>query len=81
MLIRSTKIVTVDIFYYLPDHPLILQEFVWSFDDIPPELQRMHKFLNHWKANIDAVVKEVLVGVSGEAPTRMEVVDKIFQLN
>jgi uncharacterized protein Usg len=81
MLIRSTKPVIVDIFYYRPDHPLLIQEFVWGFDDVPPELVRVHQFLNYWKNNIDAVIKEILVGVNDAAPQRIAAVDYLFNLN
>ena len=81
MLIRQTQIVTLNIYYYRPDYSSIIQEFAWSFDDHVPELVRMHRFLNHWKNNIDAVVKEVLVGVSGDQPRRLDAVDYLFDLH
>ena len=53
------NVVTVDILYYMPDFNDIVQEFIWQTPDITPELPRVHKFLNHWHKNIDAVIKEV----------------------
>jgi len=54
-------LVTVDVFYYMPDYTDIIQEFVWQTDDITPELPRVHKFLNYCKDNIEAVIQEVQV--------------------
>jgi uncharacterized protein Usg len=54
-------IVTVDILYYMPDYSDIIQEFVWQTKDITPELPKIHSFLNYWKNNIEAVIKEVNV--------------------
>jgi uncharacterized protein Usg len=34
---------------------------MWGTEDIVPEYPRMHKFLNYWHHNIDAVISEVLV--------------------
>ena len=58
------NVVTVDILYYMPDFNDIVQEFIWQTPDITPELPRVHKFLNHWHKNIDAVIKEVQVSYS-----------------
>lgn len=53
--------VTLQVFYYVPDYRSILNEFVWQADDIVPELPRIHRFLNYWKDQIDAVIKDVLI--------------------
>jgi uncharacterized protein Usg len=55
------NLVTVDIYYYMPDYTDIIQQFVWQTDDVIPEFPRIHKFLNYWKDNIEAVIKEVHV--------------------
>jgi len=54
-------IVTLDVLYYMPDYSEIVQEFIWQTNDITPELPKVHKFLNYWKNNIEAVIKEVKV--------------------
>ena len=64
MLIRKKHIVTVDIFYYRPDYQSIIQEFVWQTEDQVPEYYRVHRFLNYWKDNIDAIVKEIFIAVA-----------------
>lgn len=56
-------IVTLNVIYYMPDYEHLLQEFIWTCEDSLPELKRTHGFLLHWKQNIDAVIKEVLMGV------------------
>jgi len=59
MIIKS--IVTTHILYYRPDYDWLLQDFVWQCNDIVPELPRVHKFLNFWYENIDAVISEIRV--------------------
>jgi len=81
MLIRRTALVTLNIFYYRPDYQHLIQEFIWSTSDFVPELQRTQQFLQHWHKNIDAVIKEVLLGVAGERARRLEAVDAVFKLN
>jgi uncharacterized protein Usg len=59
MIIKQT--VTTEILYYRPDHNWLLQAFVWQCRDVVPELPRIHKFLNHWHNEIDAVISQVNV--------------------
>ena len=59
MIIIKNTIVTVSVFYWIPDYLHILQQFVWQTDDIRPEYPRVHKFLNYWHDNIEAVIEEI----------------------
>ena len=61
MILRRKSIVTVDILYWMPDYNNILQEFTWQTRDVVPEIPRVHKFLNYWYENIDAVISEIKV--------------------
>lgn len=61
VIIRKKDIVFVGVTYYIPDYTSILQEFYWQTEDIVPDIPRVHKFLNYWKDNIDAIIKEVNV--------------------
>ena len=61
MILRRKSIVTVDILYWMPDYDNTLQEFVWQTKDVVPEIPRVHKFLDYWHKNIDAVISEIKV--------------------
>ena len=61
ILLYTKSVVTVDVFYFLPDYTNILQEFIWQTEDIVPQYPRVHEFLNYWKDNINAVISEVIV--------------------
>jgi len=61
MILRKKSLVTVDILYWMPDYRNVLQEFIWQTNDIIPEIPRVHKFLNFWNNNIDAVISEIRV--------------------
>ena len=56
--IRNT-IVTINVLYWMPDYTHKLQEFIWQTADIRPEYPRVHRFLNYWHDNIEAVISEV----------------------
>lgn len=81
MIIRVTKPVTLHILYYPPDYTHVLQEFVWSFDDLVPELHRTHKFLWHWKHNITAVIAEIRMGIGDRHVHTYTHVDQILNMN
>ena len=61
MIIRKKSLVTVDILYWMPDYENILQQFIWQTKDVVPDIPRVHKFLNYWNDNIEAVISEVKV--------------------
>lgn len=61
--LMSTQIVVVNVTYFRPDYRSILQEFIWSTDDVVPELKRVHRFLTFWKNNIDAVIHNVEIAI------------------
>ena len=59
MIILRNTIVTLYVLYWMPDYNHILQEFIWQTADIRPEYPRVHRFLNYWHDNIEAVISEV----------------------
>ena len=61
MILIKNTIVTVSVFYWMPDYRHVLQEFIWQTDDIKPEYPRVHKFLNYWHDNIEAVIEEIKI--------------------
>jgi uncharacterized protein Usg len=52
---------TANILYHLPDHPGLLQSFVWQFYDDAPDYPRLVKFLDYWVAEIDGIIHSVEV--------------------
>ena len=50
---------TLNILYWVPDYEHILQQFIWQTLDVRPEYPRVHRFLNYWHDNIEAVISEV----------------------
>ena len=55
----------------VPDHPKLIQSFVWQTLDLAPRYPRVRQFLEFWKAEIEAVIHSVQLA-SGEeiAPAR-----------
>jgi uncharacterized protein Usg len=55
------RLTTAEILYHLPDHPNVLQSFVWQNLDLAPEFPILHRFLDFWVANIDGKLHSVKV--------------------
>lgn len=52
---------TASILYHMPEHPRLLQSFVWQFYDIAPDYPRLSRFLDFWRAEIDGIIHSVEV--------------------
>lgn len=76
-----TRPVILQVIYYMPKYPSLLQEFTWGFDDHVPELIKTHKFLNYWRQNINAVIADVLISIANENTSQWRNAEKIFKLN
>ncbi len=77
--LKGWRMATAEVLYYLPDHPSLLQSFVWQTLDLAPSYPRIHKFLDFWRAEIDAVIHSVRLA-SGEtlAPARVQAVSALL---
>ena len=54
----TDKLVSIQVYYHMPDHVHIINEFVWQTEDILPNFPRSVKFIRYWHKNIDAVIQE-----------------------
>ena len=59
------RLTTAEVLYYLPDHPRLLQAFTWQTLDLAPEYPRIHRFLDYWRREIEAVIHSVTVSSVG----------------
>jgi uncharacterized protein Usg len=47
------SLTTAEILYRMPDHPSLLQTYVWQDYDIHPRFPRLKQFLDFWSRNLD----------------------------
>jgi uncharacterized protein Usg len=57
----SYRLTTAEITYHMPDHPGLLQTFLWQQYDMAPEFPKLQGFLEFWRREIDAVMHSVAV--------------------
>jgi uncharacterized protein Usg len=59
--LKGYRLTTAQILYHMPDHPGLLQEFLWQHLDIAPRYPVLSKFLDFWSHNIDGKLHSVMV--------------------
>ncbi|AEH87733.1 usg protein [Mesorhizobium sp. B283B1A] len=52
---------TAEIHYHLPDHPSLLQLYVWQDYDLAPEFPELHGFLSYWERELEGPLHSVRV--------------------
>jgi uncharacterized protein Usg len=45
----------------MPDHPDLLQTYIWQALDLAPRFPELHKFLTFWQKNLDGKLHSVRV--------------------
>ncbi len=55
------RLTTAEIIYHMPDHPGLLQSFVFQQLDKAPDFPRLRRFLDFWAHNLDGKLHSVTV--------------------
>ncbi|HEX3363807.1 usg protein [Phenylobacterium sp.] len=53
---------TAEILYRMPDHPALLQSYLWQDYDLFPEFPQLKGFLDFWIRTLDGPLFKVTVG-------------------
>ncbi len=59
--LRGYRLTTAEILYRLPDHPSMLQSYIWQDLDIAPKFPVLNKFLHFWETSLDGKLYKVTV--------------------
>ena len=59
--LTGVSLTTAEILYRMPDHPSLLQTYVWQDYDIHPRFPRLMQFLDFWSRNLDGKLYRVRV--------------------
>ncbi len=62
--IPDWRLTTAEILYHMPDHPGMLQSFVWQKLDRAPEFPELERFLAFWRREIEGPLHSVRVASS-----------------
>lgn len=59
--LQDYRLTTAQIFYHLPDHANLLQEYIWQDYDLAPKFPVLHGFLGFWTREIEGKLHSVYV--------------------
>jgi len=62
--LKDYRLTTAEILYHLPDHPDLLQTYIWQDLDLAPGYPVLHKFLDFWDRELDGKVHSVRVAAA-----------------
>jgi uncharacterized protein Usg len=80
--IPDWRLTTAEILYHLPDHPGLLQTFIWQKLDHAPAFPELHRFLDFWRRDIEGPLHSVRVASAAlTKPVGFRYADGEFRLH
>ncbi len=79
MQLKGFSLTTAEILYRMPDHPSLLQTFIWQEYDEHPTFPKLTGFLNYWRDNLDGRLFHVRIANRKLiSPTELRMIDDEF---
>ena len=76
------SLTTAEILYRLPDHPSLLQSYIWQEYDLAPRFPKLKSFLDFWTAKLDGKLFRVTVAHSELIrPAELRLVEAEFKVH
>jgi uncharacterized protein Usg len=73
---------TANILYRRPDHPWLLQSYVWQAYDLCPNFPELQRFLGFWQKSLEGVLHSVTVAHSRLVkPAELRAINGVFRLH
>ncbi len=80
--LRGYGLTTAQILYRRPDHPWLLQTYVWQEYDLCPHFPELHGFLEFWRKSLEGVLHSVTVAHSRLIkPAELRTINSEFRLH
>lgn len=80
--VNGYGLTTAEILYRRPDHPWLLQTYVWQHYDLCPDFPELQGFLDFWQKSLDGILHSVTVAHARLIrPAEIRAVDGIFRLH
>jgi uncharacterized protein Usg len=58
---KGYSLATAEILYRMPDHPTILQTYIWQEYDLAPHFPELRRFLDFWTHSLQGLLHTVTV--------------------
>lgn len=62
--LKDYRLTTAHILYHLPDHPGLLQTYLWQEYDLAPDFPVLRKFLDFWSRSLEGKLHSVRIASS-----------------
>jgi uncharacterized protein Usg len=80
--LRGYRLTTAEILYHMPDHPAVLQTYIWQEFDLAPGFPTLNRFLKFWRDNLEGKLHSVRVAARGLiSPTELRHAGSEFTLH
>ena len=80
--LEGYSLTTAEILYRMPDHPTLLQSYIWQDYDISPDFPVLKKFLEFWERTLEGPLFKVTVGCCKLIkPAELKAIGADFRLN
>ena len=64
-ILKGYSLTTAEILYRMPDHPALIQSYIWQDYDLHPRFPKLQGFLDFWTKNLEGKLYKVLVAHTG----------------
>lgn len=76
------SLTTAEILYRMPDHPALIQTYVWQDYDAAPRFPRLTSFLEFWMAKLEGPLFRVTVASTALIrPAELKLIGAEFRLH
>ena len=58
-MLKGYGLTTAEILYRMPDHPAVLQTYVWQDYDLAPRFPVLLKFLDFWREKLEGPLHSI----------------------
>jgi len=80
--LQGYGLTTAQILYRLPDHPSLLQTYVWQDYDLWPKLPVLQQFLEFWLTSLEGPLHSITVAHCRLIkPAELRAIDGVFRLH
>jgi uncharacterized protein Usg len=59
LMLAGYGLTTAEFYYRMPDHPSVLNTFIWQDYDLAPDHERLFGFIEYWQVEIEGRLHSV----------------------
>ena len=59
LMLKGYGLTTAEFLYHMPDHPHVLQTYIWQHYDLAPKFPKLLSFVEFWRSRLDGPLHSV----------------------